>query len=185
MTEEENADNSILEAFKRDGLSDLDRELDAVNEKDTKIAQLSEENGQLKDKFLRTVAELENVRRISTDEKEKTAKYAISNFANSLIPVMENFFLAFKNAKKEKIENTFFEGINMTFNELKKVFEKFGLKRIYPMGEQFNPDMHQAITQTDSKEPENIIVDVAQAGYVLNDRVLKPALVVVSNGGKK
>jgi molecular chaperone GrpE len=164
--------------------SDLDKELEGIVEKDKVIAELTEENKQLKDKFIRTVAELENVRRISTDEKEKTLKYAISNFANNLVPVMENFFLAFKNAKKEKIENTFYEGITLTFNEFKKVFEKFGLKRVYPIGEEFNPDIHQAITQSNSKEKENTIIDVAQAGYILNDRVLKPALVVVSSGKK-
>jgi molecular chaperone GrpE len=180
----ESMNSDILNALRQDGtnLSDLDGELDAINEKDDRIAKLTEENNQLKDKFLRTVAELENVRRISVEEKEKTAKYAISNFASSLIPVMESFFLAFNNVEREKIESTFLEGITLVFNELKKVFEKFGLGRVYPIGEEFDPDVHQAIAQVDSEEKENKIVDVAQAGYILNDRVLKPALVMVSNG---
>jgi molecular chaperone GrpE len=178
--------SSLVDAFKQqeNELGNLDKELDLVNEKDNAIAKLTEENKQLKDKFLRTVAELENVRRIAADEKEKMSKYAISSFASSLIPVMENFFLAFKNVEVGKIEKVFFEGINLTFSELKKVFEKYNLKRICPEEEKFNPEIHQAITQVESKKEENTIVEVAQAGYILNDRVLKPALVIVSKGKK-
>jgi molecular chaperone GrpE len=179
----EKGETSNIFEQKEINLNDLDKELGELkdeSDKDDVVVKLTEENAQLKDKFLRMAAELENVRRIATEEKEKISKYAISSFAGSLIPVMEDFFLAFKNAKKKEIEKTFFDGMNLTFNELKKVFEKYGLKRICPNGEKFNPDIHQAITQVESEMEENTIMEVAQAGYVLNDRVLKPALVVVS-----
>jgi molecular chaperone GrpE len=186
MAEKKNKEDDVLDALRGSGLglTSLDGELDAVNEKDNEIAKLTEENRQLKDKFLRTVAELENARRILADEKDKAVKYAISGFASALVPVIENYFLAFENANEEEIERTFFEGVTLTFNELKKVFEKFGLKRIYPEGEKFNPEAHQAIAQINSEKEENTISEVSQAGYMLNDRVLKPALVVVSNGKK-
>ncbi|MDR2760796.1 MAG: nucleotide exchange factor GrpE, partial [Rickettsiales bacterium] len=153
----------------------LDKELTALNDRDDNIKELTEqnqklaeENGQLKDKFLRAVAEVENVRRRANEEKEKTSKYAISNFALGLVPIMENFFLAFGNIGEKNSEKVFFEGMKLTFNELKKVFERFGLRRIYPLGEKFDADFHQAIGQVESKEEEGVVVEVAQAGYVLN-----------------
>ena len=92
--------------------------------KELKEKELEEENKKLKDSLMRTLAELENTRRIAGEEREKTAKFAISKFAEDLIPVMEDFYLAFKNSEnKDNANEIFFDGVKLTHNELKKVFD--------------------------------------------------------------
>ena len=155
-------------------------------ESNSKEKELEEENKKLKDSLMRTLAELENTRRIAGEEKEKTAKFAIGKFAEDLIPVMEDFYLAFKNSEnKENANEIFFDGIKLTHNELKKVFERNGLVRIFPVGEVFNPELHNAISQIESDKEEGTIVDVMQAGYTIKGRLLRPALVIVSKGKKE
>jgi molecular chaperone GrpE len=146
---------------------------------------LKEKNTELNDKLLRALAEIENTRRRAREEMEKTSKYAVSKFALDLIPVLESLNLTMQNAPKEEIEineklKNFFKGIEMTQSELKKSFDKQEIKRIYPIHEEFNPDLHQAISKAPSEEKEGTVVDVMQAGYTINDRLLRPALVVVA-----
>lgn len=150
------------------------------------VKKLEEENKKIKEDFLRVLAELENTRRRATEENEKTAKYAISKFAEDLIPVMENFYLAFNNIREEEINDpkkvkSFFDGIKLTQNELKKVFDKNGLERIFPVNEEFDPNFHNAITQIETSEvEEGKVAQVMQAGYKIKDRILRPALVGVA-----
>jgi molecular chaperone GrpE len=150
-------------------------EIDALNKKLT----------ELNDRLLRTLAELENTRRRSREDLEKSNKYAVSKFASDLIPVMENFYLAMSSLPEEEVAGNekvkgFYDGIKMTQSELNKAFEKHGIVRIYPIGEAFNHDLHQAIAQVPSDEKEGTVVQVLQAGYVINDRLLRPALVGVA-----
>lgn len=168
---------------KNENKEDITKKIE--DEKDNKIKELEDENKKLKDNLMRTLAELDNTRKRSIEENEKTAKYAISKFAEDLIPVMENFYLAFENVKHEdlcddKVAKNFFEGITLTQNELKKVFDKNGLSRIFPLNEVFNPEFHNAITQIESDEEDGKIIQVMQAGYKIKDRLLRPALVGVS-----
>ncbi|MDR1495076.1 MAG: nucleotide exchange factor GrpE [Rickettsiales bacterium] len=145
--------------------------------------RLLEENANLKDKLLRTLAELENTRRRSAEEKDRVAKFALAGFIKDLIAVMENFYLAMASVGDgEGGENfeVFYSGIKLTFNELKKVFDRNNVKRIYPIDEQFNPSYHEAVTSIESNNISGTIVEVMQAGYTLNGRVVKPALVVVA-----
>lgn len=150
-----------------------------------KIEELEAENQKTKETLMRTLAELDNTRKRAIEENEKTAKYAISKFAEDLIPVMEDFYLAFDNVKKDdlcddKIAKNFFDGIVLTQNELKKVFERNGLLRIFPLNENFNPDLHNAIMQVEHDGEEGKVVQVMQAGYTIKNRLLRPALVGVS-----
>lgn len=149
--------------------------------------ELEEENKKLKESLMRTLAELDNTRRRASEENEKTAKYAIGKFAEDLIPVMENFYMAFDNINEEEIAKNedfknFLDGIKLTQNELKKVFERNGLVRLFPMDEDFNPDLHDAIAQVESDADEGKVVQVMQAGYKIKERLLRPALVAVSKG---
>lgn len=144
---------------------------------------LQSEVEKLRDQLLRTVAELDNTRKRSRDENEKTLKYAVSGFAQDLLNVMDNFYLALDSIEKspDDVKN-FLEGVKLTHNEMKRVFDKNGLTRIYPMGEQFNPDFHEAIGQVESEQEPGTVVQVLQAGYSLKDRLLRPALVMVAKG---
>ena len=145
------------------------------------ITKLTEENASLKDKLLRSLAEVENTRRICEEEKSKTIKFAITNIAKDLIDIMDNFYLAFNNLNNNKSDlESFSKGIELNFNEFKKVFEKNNIKRIFPLDEEFNPTFHEAISQVESDKTSGTVIEVLQAGYLLNDRVIKPALVVVA-----
>lgn len=156
-----------------------------ISKDDGVIEKLMAENKVLKDNLLITSADLENARRRHTEELEKSAKFAISKFAEDLIPVMDAFYLAMDNIKKETTEENkefkiFFDGINLTFNELKKIFDKNKIFRINPIGEKFDHNYHQAISQVESEEEEGTVVFTMQAGYSLNGRLIKPALVSVA-----
>ena len=157
------------------------------NDEESIIEKLQKENKILKDNLLITSADLENTRKRQKDELEKTAKFATSKFVNDLLPVMDAFYLAINSEDQDKLKEdakykNLCEGINLTFNELKKVFERNNIVRINPIGEKFDHNFHQAISQVESDEEEGTIVFVMQAGYTLNGRLIKPALVGVSKG---
>ena len=160
---------------------------DAQNEPqiNNEINNLNQEIASLKDKNLRLLAELDNIRRRSKEDIEKTAKYAISNFASDLVPSIENFFLASSNAPIEELEKTtnlknYYQAIDMTHKELIKTLQKNNITRIYPINEKFNHNLHEAISRIESKEEEGIVLQVIQAGYQIGERLIKPALVSVS-----
>lgn len=145
------------------------------------IAKLTEENNALKDKILRSLAEVENTRRICEEEKNKTMKFAITNIAKDLIVVMDNFYRAFDSLEGNNDDlKAFLQGMELNFSEFKRVFDKYNIKRIFPIDEDFDPALHQAISQVESDKNTGTVVEVLQAGYSLNDRVIKPALVVVA-----
>lgn len=161
------------------------QEQNVVDLKDQKIAELEAKVTDLNDKLLRTLAELDNVRRRSREELEKSAKFAISNFASDLVLVAENFFLASENAPKEEIEKSaaiknYADAIVMTEKELLKVLEKNQVKRIYPLNEKFDHNFHEAIAQIESDSEEGTVVQVIQAGYSISNRLIRPALVGVA-----
>ena len=156
--------SSMVEGLKQNTNNSETKQENKQNNTDNQNSQneinrLIQENNQLKDKFVRTYAELENTRRRAEEEKEKTIKYAITKFAEDLIPVMENFYLAFQHNKNHKQGDVFFDGITLTFNEFKKTFEKNKLTRLYPKGEKFDPNFHQAVSYIENDQEENTIVD--------------------------
>ena len=158
---------------------------EAQDESAAQIAELEQKNSDLNDKLLRTLAELDNVRRRSREEIEKSAKFAISNFAADLVLVTENFFLASEHAPKEEIEKvpaikSYADAIAMTEKELLKVLEKNQVRRIYPLNEKFDHHFHEAISQVESDAEEGTVLQVIQAGYTIADRLIRPALVATA-----
>ena len=156
-----------------------------ITELNDKISSLESLVNNLNDKLLRSLADLDNTRRRSKEDLEKAGKYAISNFANELVLVVENFYLATDNMPIEEIEKSsaiknFADAVIMTKKELTKVFEKNGIKRIYPLGEKFDHNFHEAIARVESEDDEEVIKQVIQAGYTIGDRLIRPALVGVS-----
>jgi len=150
-----------------------------------KIAELENAISEANDKILRTLAELDNVRRRSREEIEKSSKFAISNFAADLVLVVENFFLASDNAPKAEIEKVpaiknYADAIVMTEKELLKVLEKNQVKRIYPLNQTFDHNFHEAIAHIESDSEEGTVVQVIQAGYSIAERLIRPALVGVA-----
>ena len=157
----------------------------AENDLKNKIIELEQKISEQNDKFLRTLAELDNVRRRAREENDKTAKFAIANFVNDLVTVAENFFMASENAPKDEIEKNsaiknYALAIEMTEKELLKVLEKNQVKRIYPLNQDFDHNFHEAIANIESEAKEGSVVQVIQAGYSIADRLIRPALVGVA-----
>ena len=147
----------------------------------TKAARLAEENW---DKFVRTQAELENLKRRAEKDLQNAHKFGLEKFARELLPVADSLELGLSvetgdNPEVQKLR----EGMELTLKQLIASLEKFNVTPIDPEGDKFNPELHQAMaTQpTDEAEP-NTVLKVYQKGYLLNDRLLRPAMVVVAQG---
>jgi len=142
------------------------------------VAALAEAE-KLRDEWLRAKAETENVRRRGQEDVARAHRFGLEAFAAALLAVKDSLDAALV------VENTsiesFKEGVELTSRQLDSVFEKFAIRQIDPLGERFDPHRHQAISQVDAPDKEpNTVVNVLQKGYMLHDRVLRPALVVVS-----
>ncbi|SFO09625.1 nucleotide exchange factor GrpE [Nitrosospira briensis] len=130
------------------------------------------------DAWLRAKADAENIRKRAQIDIANAHKYAIENFSVELLAVMDSLdaALAVENATVENFKS----GMELTLRQLTAAFEKFNIKVINPQGEKFDPHLHQAMSVVDSDLPPSTVVHVMQKGYVLNDRVIRPALVMVS-----
>jgi len=155
------------------------------------LETLKEENADLKDRLLRAAAEMENVRRRTERDKADSVKFAISNFARDVLTIGDNIARAIEHVPADAAEEdtalkSFLEGIQVTERELLNVMERHGIARLNPKGERFDPNQHQAMFEVDNADvPDGTIVEVIQAGYVIAERVLRPALVGVAKGGAK
>lgn len=151
-----------------------------------RVARLEAENAELRDKHLRAAAEVENVRRRTEREKADISKYAISKFAGDVVGVADNIRRAIEATPKDALSSdpalkSLAEGIEVTERELMKVLERHGIKRIDPLHEKFDPNFHQAMFEEESMEvPPGAVVRVMQAGFMIEDRLLRPALVSVA-----
>jgi molecular chaperone GrpE len=154
---------------------------------EAKAAQLDAAN----DKVLRSYADLDNMRKRVEREKEDTAKYAITKFARDIVQVADNFERAIQSVKAEdKVGNTalnsLIDGVSLTEREFLNVLERHGVKRVAPQGEAFNPHHHQAVMEQQNVDvAPGTVLQVFQPGYLIDDRVLRPAMVVVATGGAK
>ena len=146
---------------------------------------------ELNDKLLRALAEAENVRRRAEREKSDAAKYAITNFAREVLGVADNMERAMASVdlearKKDPALEQLMVGLEMTEREMLSTFERFGIKPIEAMGEKFDHNLHEAMFELDdTSKPAGTVMQVVEAGYLLNDRLLRPAKVGVSKGGPK
>ena len=147
-------------------------------ELEARLSQALADAEKARDEFLRSRAETENVRRRGQEDVAKAHRFGIEGFASALLSVKDSLdaALTVENASVESLK----EGVEITARQLDSVFEKFGLKVIDPQGEKFDPHRHQAISQVPSDQEPNTVVTVLQKGYLLNDRVLRPALVTVA-----
>uniref|UniRef100_A0ACD5Y3K0 Uncharacterized protein n=1 Tax=Avena sativa TaxID=4498 RepID=A0ACD5Y3K0_AVESA len=169
-----------------------------VLEKDELLTSKDEEIKDMKDKVLRSYAEMENVIARTKRESENSKKFAVQNFSKSLLDVADNLARA-SSAVKESFSKldtsedssgavpllkTLLEGVDMTDKQLGEVFKKFGVTKFDPLNEKFDPERHYAVFQMpDSSKPSGTVAAVAKVGYMLHDRVLRPAEVGVTEGG--
>lgn len=150
-------------------------------QENNELATLAEENAKLKDELLRTLAESENIKKRCAADIEKNNKYAISSFAKDLLTVADNLDRALASADENENTKALLEGVNLTKKELEHVFEKFGISKMESLDKPFDPNFHQVIQQvSDPSKPAGTIVAELQTGYMINGRILREAMVVVS-----
>lgn len=168
---------------------DVDQEMNKEDQTEQSVATeetldprvLAEKLAERDQEILRLHAEMENLRKRVERDIENARKFALERFVDGLLPVIDSLEMGVQaseneNASLEKIR----EGSQMTLNLFLQTMEKFGVKPVHPIGERFNPDHHQAISVQPHEGPADHVVSVMQKGYLLRDRLVRPALVVVS-----
>ncbi|MCC5833578.1 MAG: nucleotide exchange factor GrpE [Opitutales bacterium] len=159
-----------------DETSDLFRQMDAL-QMELKTA---------KERYLRTVADLENFRKRAVREKDEARRGATSSLIEDLLPVIDNFQMGLAAAAKHDGGEAFTQGFEMILNQIQGVLRSNGVQELNPVGEAFNPNLHESIAyQPSDEQPEGHVISVERVGYVLHERLLRPAAVVVSKGSEQ
>ncbi|BBG29038.1 MULTISPECIES: nucleotide exchange factor GrpE [Zymobacter] len=150
---------------------------------EARIAALEEEVSKAKDQALRAAADAQNARRRAEQDAEKARKFALERFVKELLPVVDSLEKALESLQNDEGASVHREGLEMTLKMQHSALEKFGVKQLEPQGEPFDPQYHEAMTMVPNPAMEpNTVMDVLQKGYTLNDRLVRPAMVVVSKG---
>jgi len=155
---------------------------DSTQDIEALLRKAESEAAELKDAWLRARADSENTRRQSQQDLARATKFAIEKFATDLLPVKDALEQALS-ARNVTVE-TLRSGTELTLKNLQSAFSRANVQEVDPLGEKFDPHRHQAVQMVDSDQPANTVVSVYQKGYVLNDRVLRPAMVAVAKGSE-
>lgn len=155
----------------------------AVTAADERIAALEAELGEVKDRFLRSVAEMENVRRRARLDVEEAHRFANSRLITDLLPVLDNFLRALDAATQTDNLAALQDGVTLIHRQLEDALERAGLSRISAVGERFDPNLHEAIMQVPAEEGQEpmTVIEELRGGFRLHDRVLRPSLVKVTS----
>lgn len=149
------------------------------------IASLEEQLSTEKDRFIRLSAEFDNYRKRKQREIDEFKKFATETVFKQFLSVVDNLERAIASAESDKDLDSLLEGVKMTHKEILKIFQAFNVKPVEAHNQEFDPNFHQAVTQKETDDvPENTVTNVLQTGYVLNDRLIRPAMVVVSKNTK-
>jgi molecular chaperone GrpE len=156
------------------------------------VEALNAENAQLKDRVLRTLAEMENLRRRTEREVSDAKTYGVTGFARDMLTVVDNLSRALEHLPPEARANadpaigSLIEGVELTARDLEAALGRHGVKKLDPKGQKFDPNFHQAIFEApDESVHSGTVSQVVQSGWTIGDRVLRPAMVGVSKGGPK
>jgi molecular chaperone GrpE len=145
------------------------------------LAASREESARNRDLYLRTLAELDNYRKRTQREKEELSRFANENLLRELLPVLDNLERAIEHARGDQGGSGILQGVEMTMGQFGKVLEKAGVKAVATVGEPFDTARHEAIGQEEtSEQPPQTVVRELQKGYLLNDRLLRPAMVLLA-----
>jgi len=145
------------------------------------VSQLQEDLVAARDLALRAQAEAQNVQRRAQQDVEKARKFALEQFAKELLPVADNLERALQAAGEDEATRSIAEGVDLTLKSFLDALAKFHIRQVDPQGEPFDPNLHQAMTMVENPEVEpNTVIGVMMKGYTLHDRLLRPAMVMVS-----
>ncbi|AHF82132.1 MULTISPECIES: nucleotide exchange factor GrpE [Rhizobium] len=156
------------------------------------IELLKAENGELRDRYLRLAAEMDNLRRRTEREVKDAKSYSVAGFARDMLAVSDNLRRALDaippetKAAADAGLSTLIEGVEMTERAMLSALERHGVRKLEPVGQKFDPNFHQAMFEVPNPDvPNNTVVQVVQAGFTIGERVLRPAMVGVAKGGPK
>lgn len=189
-----NAERGAEASARQDESSAAENARPATGEPDAGavIEALNAENSQLKDRVLRTLAEMENLRRRTEREVSDAKTYGVTSFARDMLTVVDNLSRALEHVPAEARASadpgvrSVIEGVELTARDLEAVLGRHGVKKLDPKGQKFDPNFHQAIFEApDETVPSGTVSQVVQSGWTIGDRVLRPAMVGVSKGGPK
>lgn len=160
--------------------------LDPLKEMAAKLESLEQENKEAHDRLLRVSAEFENYKKRTAREMADFRKFANESFVKAVLPVVDNLDRAIESSgNNEHTNSSVVEGVSMTLKEILRVFEQFSVKPFESLGKAFDPSFHQAMHQEETEEhPDNTVIREFQKGYMIHDRLLRPAMVVVSKRKK-
>lgn len=144
--------------------------------------QLRAENAEFRDRWMRTQADLENFKRRAVREKQDALRFGSENLLKDLLPVIDNLHRALAHAKQGRGDDPILTGVELVLRGFDEVLERHGVKVVPARGTPFDPNRHEAISHVESDAPANTVIDEHQRGYVLHDRLLRPALVTVGKG---
>ncbi len=173
-----------------DAAADAAVEADTPSEPDP-LDVLRVENSDLRDRYLRLTAEMDNLRRRTERDVKDAKSYSVAGFARDMLAVSDNLRRALDAIPADALANdesvkTLAEGVEMTERSMLAALERHGVRKLEPIGEKFDPNFHQAMFEVPNAEvPNNTVVQVVQDGYVIGERVLRPAMVGVAKGGPK
>lgn len=156
--------------------------VDHLKEMETRLESVEQEAKEAHDRFLRVSAEFENYKKRSAREMDEFRKFANESLIREMLTVVDNLERALNSSNNDNQANSHIaEGVDMTLKEILKVFEKFYVKPIEALGKPFDPNFHQAAMREETNErPENTVLNELEKGYMIHDRLLRPAMVVVS-----
>ena len=190
----ENAANSIADSGETDESRDEEMALeevveDEIEEEDSDSPD-SDNATELKDQLLRALAETENVRRRAKKDVADAGRYGIANFARDMLAVSDNMARALDSIPDEAREESdivkaLVEGVEMTSREMASALERHGIKQVHPLGEKFDYNLHQAMFEAPATDqPDGTIIEVVQVGFMIGDRLLRPAMVGVAKAAR-
>ena len=174
-------DNDLdLKESKKD-VEDKEKNVANIEFLQEQLKKIQDESKENLDKVLRAQAEMENLRKRTIRDVENAHKYALEKFINELLPILDSLELGLSASANTKNVDELYKGMELTLEMFNKALEKFGVKIIDPQGEKFNPELHEAVSMQEIEDSESgIIIAVMQKGYLLNDRLIRPAMVIVA-----
>lgn len=181
MVDDKDQDVTSSHTDTPEDLEHTETEAGAKTETQLEIERLNALVEESSQKVLRAQADFDNFRRRTMKEREELAKYASLKLVEQLVPVLDNFDRALLASQENQDFEAFSKGVEMIFRQFSQVLDQEGLKPMDAVGQPFNPEYHQAIMQVESEEhEEGIVVEEVQKGYMLKDKVIRPAMVKVS-----
>jgi molecular chaperone GrpE len=183
------ANDGAIDDSLNDVLAEADAETKVDVEAEDPLTAMIAERDQLKDQLLRALADTENMRRRSEREAINVRKYGHTPFARDLVGAIDNLARVVESAPEnldqaDETVKSLITGIQLSWTELQSIIEKHGIKRVEPLGEKFDYNLHQAMFEVPTNDqPSGMVLEVVQHGYVLHDRLLRPAMVGVSKTG--